>query len=63
MGEFGDLTPLDVRLYRAVLTQPGRPVPEYAVTLESTSDEVDKCVARLAELGLLRPTTVTGCTR
>jgi DNA-binding CsgD family transcriptional regulator len=55
MGEFGDLTPLDVRLYRAVLSQPGSPVPEYAVSLDSTSDELDKSVARLAELGLLRP--------
>lgn len=54
MGDFGDLAELEVQLYRAVLADPGRAVPELAEQLSTTSDDIDKAVARLAELGLLR---------
>jgi DNA-binding CsgD family transcriptional regulator len=54
MGDFGELAELEVALYRAVLAGPGRPVPEFAQSLTTTSDEIDKAVARLSEMGLLR---------
>ncbi|SHG15468.1 regulatory protein, luxR family [Jatrophihabitans endophyticus] len=54
MGEFGELTESDVALYRAVLEEPGRGVPDIAASLAVTSDDIDKSVARLVELGLLR---------
>jgi DNA-binding CsgD family transcriptional regulator len=55
MNDFGDLAELDVALYRAVLTTPGSTLVEVAAAMATTSDELDKSVARLAEMGLLRP--------
>jgi DNA-binding CsgD family transcriptional regulator len=54
MGDFGELAELDVALYRAVLKRQGRSVPEVAAELELTSDELDKAIVRLSEMGLLR---------
>ncbi|MDT4903660.1 MAG: hypothetical protein QOH52_1676 [Pseudonocardiales bacterium] len=54
MGDFGELAELEVALYRAVLAESGRPIPEFAESLATTSDEIDKAVARLSEIGLLR---------
>jgi DNA-binding CsgD family transcriptional regulator len=54
MGDFGELADRDVVLYRAVLALPNRTVPDLAVELETTSDEIDKAVARLSAMGLLR---------
>jgi DNA-binding CsgD family transcriptional regulator len=54
MGEFGELVELDVQLYRAVLRVPRVSIPAVAATLGRTSDEVDKSVGRLTEIGLLR---------
>jgi DNA-binding CsgD family transcriptional regulator len=54
MNDFGELAELDVALYRAVLGQPNSTVPDLAGTMDSTSDELDKCVARLSAMGLLR---------
>ncbi|MEO9138648.1 MAG: helix-turn-helix transcriptional regulator [Jatrophihabitans sp.] len=54
MGEFGDLTEDDVALYRAVLAGPNRQVSDFAEQLQTTCDEMDKSVARLCDIGLLR---------
>lgn len=54
MGEFGELVEVDVDLYRAVLRAPGRTLSEIAATMGTTSDELDKSVARLSDMGLLR---------
>ena len=54
MADFGELRELDVRVYRAVLAAPNRSAPDFATQFETTCDEVDKAVARLAEMGLLR---------
>jgi DNA-binding CsgD family transcriptional regulator len=54
MGEFGELAELDVAMYRAVLVSPGRTLAEIAQLMGTTSDELDKSVARLTEMGLLR---------
>jgi len=56
MGEFGELTELDIAMYRAVLGAPNRTLPEVADTMSCSPDELDKCVARLSEMGLLRQT-------
>jgi DNA-binding CsgD family transcriptional regulator len=50
----GELAELDVALYRAVLTAPDSPLPDVARTMGTTAEELDKSVARLAEMGLLR---------
>ena len=54
MGEFGELVEIDVALYRAVLGTPGRSVSDVAEQMATTPDELDKSVARLVEMGLLR---------
>jgi DNA-binding CsgD family transcriptional regulator len=54
MGEFGELVEIDIALYRAVLGAPGRPLAEVAELMACTPDELDKSVARLGEMGLLR---------
>jgi DNA-binding CsgD family transcriptional regulator len=56
MNDFGELAELDAALYRAVLTSPGRSLAEIADSISRTSDELDKSIARLSEMGLLRPT-------
>ncbi|MGI8680497.1 MAG: LuxR C-terminal-related transcriptional regulator [Jatrophihabitans sp.] len=54
MGDSGELVENDVAVYRAVLGQPNCAVPELAESLAVTSDEIDKSMARLAQLGLVR---------
>ncbi len=54
MGDFGELVEPDIALYRHVLSSPGRSAPALADELGLTTDDVDKSVARLTELGLLR---------
>ncbi|HZC70484.1 MAG TPA: helix-turn-helix transcriptional regulator [Jatrophihabitans sp.] len=54
MGEFGELVEVDVALYRAVLASSEQTVANLAQLLGSTPDDLDKSVARLAEMGLLR---------
>jgi DNA-binding CsgD family transcriptional regulator len=54
MGEFGELVEIDVAMYQAVLNAPGRTLAVIAESLGSTPDELDKSVARLSEMGLLR---------
>jgi len=54
MGEFDELVELDVALYRAVLGAPGRTLAEIAEAMSRIPDDLDKSVARLAEMGLLR---------
>ncbi|MDT4924951.1 MAG: hypothetical protein QOG01_2664 [Pseudonocardiales bacterium] len=54
MGDFGELAELDIALYRAVLKTPGTDLADFAEDLTTTTDELDKSVARLTELGLLR---------
>jgi DNA-binding CsgD family transcriptional regulator len=54
MGEFGELVELDTALYRAVLGSPHRSLSEIAETMSRTPDELDKSIARLSEMGLLR---------
>jgi DNA-binding CsgD family transcriptional regulator len=54
MSDFGELVDFDTALYRAVLVVPDRTVEEFAARLETTADEIDKSVARLSEMGLLR---------
>lgn len=56
MSDLEDLGELEVQLYRSLLTAPGRLVPEVAASLECTVAELDKPMARLAEMGLLRTT-------
>ncbi len=54
MNDFGELVEFDIALYRAVLAEPHRVIGGYAEQLATTSDEIDKAVARLGEMGLLR---------
>jgi DNA-binding CsgD family transcriptional regulator len=54
MSEFGELADLDLALYRAVLSAPGTPLPDVARGMGKSVDELDKSVARLTEMGLLR---------
>jgi DNA-binding CsgD family transcriptional regulator len=54
MGDFGELVESDVSLYRAVLLAPGTSLLVLADTLATTPDDLDKSVARLSEMGLLR---------
>jgi DNA-binding CsgD family transcriptional regulator len=55
MDEFGELVDVDVAMYRAVLLAPGRTLAEVAESMGRAPDELDKSVARLSEMGLLRP--------
>lgn len=54
MGEFGELVELDAALYRAVLAAPGRDLGEIAESMSVKVDDLDKSVARLSDMGLLR---------
>jgi DNA-binding NarL/FixJ family response regulator len=54
MGDFGELAELEVALYRATLRHPGESIAAVADTLDRAPEELDKSVARLAEMGLLR---------
>jgi DNA-binding CsgD family transcriptional regulator len=54
MGDFGELADLDVAMYRAVLAASGKTLAEIAELMSTTSDELDKSVARLSDMGLLR---------
>ncbi len=54
MNDFGELAECDIALYRAVLAGPGRGVAEHAQVVRTTVDEIDKSVARLARMGLVR---------
>ncbi|MFN2518131.1 MAG: LuxR C-terminal-related transcriptional regulator [Jatrophihabitantaceae bacterium] len=54
MGENGQLSELEVKLYRALLTQPGSTLAQVAPGLGSTAGELDKPAATLTDLGLLR---------
>ena len=54
MNDFGEPAELDAALYRAVLAAPGATIGEIAEAMATTSDELDKSVARLGEMGLLR---------
>jgi DNA-binding CsgD family transcriptional regulator len=55
MGDFGELADLDESLYRAVLKVPGRLTVELADELDVSADEIDASLARLGDLGLVRP--------
>jgi DNA-binding CsgD family transcriptional regulator len=57
MTEFGDLTDVDVALYRAALRAPAATPEQLAALVGRTEDEVDKSLAQLADLGLLRAGT------
>jgi DNA-binding CsgD family transcriptional regulator len=54
MGEFGELVEVDVAMYRALLATPGRTLPQVAASMGVEPDELDKSLARLSEMGLLR---------
>ena len=54
MGDFGELAELEVALYRAVLRHPGGSLATIAAELDHTAEDLDKPVARLSEMGLLR---------
>jgi DNA-binding CsgD family transcriptional regulator len=54
MSEFGELLEADVALYRALLAAPGRTLVEIAARLGLAPDELDKSLARLGDMGLLR---------
>lgn len=54
MNDFGEPAELDAALYRAVLVAPGRTLSEVAAAMALTSDDLDKSVARLGEMGLVR---------
>jgi DNA-binding CsgD family transcriptional regulator len=56
MSDLEDLGELDIRLYRSLLTAPGRLMSEVAASLNCAVGELDKPMARLAEMGLLRTT-------
>lgn len=54
MDDVGELAEQDVALYRAVLLQPGATLAEAAAALATTPADLDKCLARLCDMGLLR---------
>jgi DNA-binding CsgD family transcriptional regulator len=54
VGEFGELVEVDVAMYRAVLTAPGETLAQIAESMSVPTDELDKSVARLTDMGLLR---------
>ena len=56
MGDTGQLGDLEVRLYRALLANPGRALPDIATDLELSTGELDKPLAALTDFGLVRPT-------
>lgn len=54
MSEFGELVEADVAMYRALLAAPGSTQLQIAERMAVTADELDKSVARLAAMGLVR---------
>jgi DNA-binding CsgD family transcriptional regulator len=54
MGEFGELGEVDVAMYRAVLGAPGITLADVADAMSMKPDDLDKSVARLSDMGLLR---------
>ena len=52
--DFGELVPYDGNVYRAVLQNPDRNVTQLAGLLDDIPDAVEKSVARLSAMGLLR---------
>ncbi|MGH8960356.1 MAG: LuxR C-terminal-related transcriptional regulator [Jatrophihabitantaceae bacterium] len=56
MSDLEDLGELEIQLYRSLLTAPDRLASELAASLDRTVADLDKPVARLAEMGLLRTT-------
>ena len=56
MGEFGELVEIDIAMYRAVLGAPNCTLAQVAEVMSLSPDDLDKSVARLADMGLLRQT-------
>jgi DNA-binding CsgD family transcriptional regulator len=56
MSDLEDLGELEIQLYRSLLTAPGRLMSDVAASLECTVVDLDKPMARLAEMGLIRTT-------
>src|SRR5690348_15567951 len=54
MGDFGDLSDLDIAMYRAILGRNGQNVADVARALSKMPEDLDKSVAQLSEMGLLR---------
>ena len=59
MGESGQLSDLEVQLYRALLEHPGQTIDELAVSTRvagdlDPADSLDKAVAALMDMGLVR---------
>src|SRR5579859_3639897 len=54
MSETGQLGDLEVAVYHALLGMPGRTVADLATGLERSSDDLDKPIATLLEMGLVR---------
>jgi DNA-binding CsgD family transcriptional regulator len=54
MSELDELGPVEVAIYRAILTHPGSSATEIAEQVERDPAELDKPVRRLAEMGLVR---------
>jgi DNA-binding CsgD family transcriptional regulator len=54
MSETGQLSDLEVELYRALLTQPGSTLSQIAAHLGRTAGDLDKPAATLSDMGLLR---------
>lgn len=54
MGEIDELGDLEIALYRSLLTSPGQSPAQVAAVLGRATDELDKPITRLAEMGLLR---------
>jgi DNA-binding CsgD family transcriptional regulator len=55
MSDSGQLTDLEVELYRALLTRPGSTLSQIAANLGRTADDLDKPAASLGDMGLVRP--------
>ncbi|MDT4917210.1 MAG: hypothetical protein QOI15_2548 [Pseudonocardiales bacterium] len=54
MSEFGELVEADIAMYRALLAAPGSTLAHVAARLDIAPGELDKSIARLAEMGLVR---------
>src|SRR4051812_28169205 len=54
MSEFGELVEADIAMYRALLAASGGTLPQIADRLGVEPDELDKSVARLVDMGLVR---------
>ncbi len=54
MAETGQLSDLEVELYRALLSQPGSTLAQIAAQLGRTAGDLDKPAATLGDMGLVR---------